>query len=82
MCYSVCFTICDKTVDNPVNVPGYVLNVSLNIIWPNCIPSSDMDIKNKPLEYMMYFLTCIKYELNIPVCITNDLSELEKTALL
>ena len=50
----------------------------LNISWP----SSEVDIKNTPLQYMVYFLTSIKYQWSIPVCITSDLSELEKTTIL
>ena len=50
----------------------------LNIIWS----SSEVDIKNTPLQYMVYFLTSIKYQWSIPVCITSDLNELEKTIIL
>ena len=50
----------------------------LNIIWP----SSVADINYTPLQYMEYLLTSIKYQWNIPVCITSDLSELGKTAIL
>ena len=50
----------------------------LNIIWP----SSEAHVKNTPLQYMVYFLTSIKYQWNIPVCITSDLNELGKTAIL
>ena len=53
----------------------------LNIIWPYSIPSYEMGMKNKVLQYMVFFLTSIKYQWNIPVCITNDLNELEKTAI-
>ena len=53
----------------------------LNIIWPYAIPSSEMDIKNIHLQYIVYILTSIKYQWNIPICITNDLNELEKTAI-
>ena len=54
----------------------------LNIIWPYAILSSEVDIKNTHLQYMVYFLTSIKYQWNVPVCITNNLNELEKTTLL
>ena len=50
----------------------------LNIIWP----FSEVDIKNTPLQYMVYLLTSIKYQWNIPLCITSDLNELGKTAIL
>ena len=50
----------------------------LNVIWS----SSEVDIKNTPLQYMIYFLTSIKYQWSIPVCITSDLNELEKTIIL
>ena len=53
----------------------------LNIIWPYAIPSSEVGIKNTYLQYMVYFLTSIKYQWNIPICMTNDLNELEKTAI-
>ena len=50
----------------------------LNIIWP----FSEVDITYTPLQYMVYLLTSIKYQWNIPVCITNGLNELGKTAIL
>ena len=50
----------------------------LNIIWS----SFEVDIKYIPLQYMMYFLTSIKYQWNASVCITSDLNELGKTAIL
>ena len=53
----------------------------LNIIWSYAIPSSEVSNKKTHLQYMVYFLTFIKYQWNIPVCITNDLNELEKTAI-
>ena len=53
----------------------------LNIIWPYAIPSSEVGIKKTYLQYMVYFLTSIKYQWNIPTCIKNDLNELEKTAI-
>ena len=54
----------------------------LNIIWPAVIPSSNIAITNTGLRYMVYLLTSIKYQWNIPVCIANDLNELGKTAIL
>ena len=54
----------------------------LNIIWPYAIPSYDVGIKKSHLQYMVYFLTSIKYQWNIPVCITNNLNELGKTTIL
>ena len=54
----------------------------LNIMWPYATPTSEVDIKNKPLQYMVYFLTSIKYQWNIPVCIRNHLNELGKTAIM
>ena len=53
----------------------------LNIIWPYAIPSYEMGMKNKVLQYMVFFLTSIKYQWKIPVCITKNLNELEKTAI-
>ena len=53
----------------------------LNITWPYVIPS-DMTFNNRVLKYMVYFLTSIKYQWNIPVCITNNFSELDKTGVL
>ena len=53
----------------------------LNIIWPYAIPSSEVSIRNTHLQYMVYFLTSIKYQWNIPVCVKSDLNELEKTAV-
>ena len=54
----------------------------LNIIWPYAIPSSVVGTKNKPFQYMVYILTSIKYQWNIPVCITSDLNELGKTIIM
>ena len=54
----------------------------LNIIWPYAIPSSEVDIEKSHLQYMVYLLTSIKYQWNIPVCIRSDLNELGKTTLL
>ena len=55
----------------------------LNNIWPYVVTLSDVGIKeNKPLQYMFYLLTSIKYQWNIPVCITNNLNKLEMTTLL
>ena len=54
----------------------------LNIIWPYTIPSSEVGINYTPLQYMVYLLTSIKYQWNIPVCVTSDLNELGKTAIL
>ena len=53
----------------------------LNIIWPYVIPS-DMTFNNRVLKYMVNILTSIKYQWNIPVCITNNFNELGKTAVL
>ena len=53
----------------------------LNIIWPYVIPS-DITFNNRVLKYIVYFLTSIKYQWNIPVCITNNFNELGKTAVL
>ena len=61
-------------------VGGFI--VWLNIIWPYVIPSTEVGMKNKLLRYMVYLLTTIKYQWNIPVCITNNLNELKKTAIL
>ena len=41
-----------------------------------------MVITNTVLRYMVYLLTSIKYQWNIPVCIANDLNQLGKTAIL
>ena len=54
----------------------------LNIIWPAVIPSCNIAITNTGLRYMVYLLTSIKYQWNIPVCIASDLNELGKTATL
>ena len=52
------------------------------IFWLNIIRFSEMDNKNLPLQYIVYLLTSIKYQWNIPTCITSDLNELGKTAIL
>ena len=54
----------------------------LNIIWPNIIPSSDTSITNTFLQYMVYLLTSVKYQWNIPICIASDLNKLGKTGIL
>ena len=53
----------------------------LNIIWPAIIPLSDKTIANTALQYMVYLLTSIKYQWNIPLCIVSDLDELGKTGI-
>ena len=57
----------------------------LNIIWPTVIPSSDIaiTIKNSTaLQYMVYLLTSVKYQWNIPACIVRYFNELGKTGIL
>ena len=54
----------------------------LNIIWPYAIPSYDVALKHKAMQFIVYLLTSIKYQWNIPVCITSDLNELGKIAIL
>ena len=54
----------------------------LNIIWPAVIPSSDIAITNTALQYMVYLLTSVRYQWNIPVCIASNLNELGKTGIL
>ena len=54
----------------------------LNIMWPYAIPSSDMTLKDEGMEFIVYLLTSIKYQWNVPVCITSDLNELDKVAIL
>ena len=53
----------------------------LNVIWPYVIPSN-MTFNDRILKFMEYLLTSIKYQWNIPVCITSNLNELGKTAVL
>ena len=53
----------------------------LNIIWPYVIPSG-MTFNDRGLKYMVYLLTSIKYQWNIPVCITSNFNELGKTVVL
>ena len=54
----------------------------LNIIWPYALPSYDVALKYEAMKFIMYLLTSIKYQWNIPVCITNDLNELGKIGIL
>ena len=52
----------------------------LNIMWLYVI-SSNMTFNNRGLKYMVYLLTFIKYQLNIPVCLTSNFNELGNTAV-
>ena len=54
----------------------------LNIFWPAVIPSSDIAITNTALQYMVYLLTSVKYQWNIPACIVRYFNELGKTGIL
>ena len=54
----------------------------LNIIWPYAIPSYDVALKDDIMKFIVYLLTSIKYQWNIPVCITSDLNELGKIGIL
>ena len=59
---------------------GFIL--WLNIIWPYAIPSYDVALKHETMQFIVYLLTSIKYQWNIPVCITSDLNELGKIGIL
>ena len=56
------------------------------IFWINLLPfvtpSDDMALRNTALRYMLSFLISIKYHWYVPVCITRNLNELGKTAIL
>ena len=56
------------------------------IFWINLLPfvtpSYDMVLRNTVLRYMLNFLISIKYQWHIPACITRNLDELGKTAIL
>ena len=54
----------------------------LNIIWPYAIPSYDVALKHEAMKFIVYLLTSIKYQWNVPVCITSDLNELGKIGIL
>ena len=54
----------------------------LNIIWPYALPSYDVALKHETVQFIIYLLTSIKYQWNIPVCITSDLNELGKIGIL
>ena len=54
----------------------------LNIIWPYAIPFYDVALKHETVQFIVYLLTSIKYQWNIPVCITSDLNELGKIGIL
>ena len=51
-------------------------------LWPFVTPSDDMALRNTALRYMLSFLISIKYHWYVPVCITRNLDELGKTAIL
>ena len=59
---------------------GFIL--WLNIFWPLVIPSSDEAFKTRSLKYIVNFLSAIKYQWNIPVCIKSDFDMLGKAAIL
>ena len=54
----------------------------LNNIWPYNVSLFEVGNKTKLLQYIGYLLTSIKYQWNIPVCITNNLNQPEMTTLL
>ena len=51
-------------------------------LWEFVTPSYDMVLRNTALRYMMNFLVSIKYHWYVPICITRNLNELGKTAIL
>ena len=51
-------------------------------LWPFVTPSYDMVLRNTALRYMVNFLISIKYHWYVPICITSNLNELGKTAIL
>ena len=59
---------------------GFIL--WLNIFWPLVMPSSDEAFKYRSLKYIVHFLSSIKYQWNIPVCIKSDFDMFGKAAVL
>ena len=53
-----------------------------DVIWPYAIPSSGVTFKSTVLQYMVFFLSSIKYHWNIPMCVTSNLNELGKIGIL
>ena len=51
-------------------------------LWPFVTPSYDMVLRNIALRYILNFLVSIKYHWYVPICITRNLNELGKTAIL
>ena len=51
-------------------------------LWPFVTPSYNMALRNTVLKYMLNFLISIKFQVHVPVCITRNLNELGKTAIL
>ena len=51
-------------------------------LWQFVTPSYDMALRNIALRYMVNFLVSIKYNWYVPICITRNLNELGKTAIL
>ena len=51
-------------------------------LWPFVTPSYDMVLRNTALRYMLNFLISINYHWYVPICITSNLNELGKTAIL
>ena len=53
-----------------------------DVIWPYAIPSSGVTFKSTVLQYMVFFLSSIKYHWSIPMCVTSNLNELGKIGIL
>ena len=51
-------------------------------LWEFVTPSYDMVLRNTALRYIVNFLVSIKYHWYVPICITSNLNELGKTAIL
>ena len=51
-------------------------------LWEFVTPSYDMALRNIALRCILNFLVSIKYHWYVPICITSNLNELGKTAIL
>ena len=51
-------------------------------LWEFVTPSYDMVLRNTALRYILNFLVSINYHWYVPICITSNLNELGKTAIL
>ena len=58
---------------------GFIFWINL---WPFISPSYDMALRNTTIQFLLNFIISIRFQWYAPVCITRNLNELGKTAIL